>query len=94
VVYHHHGRRGKLAARKLNSYYDKSRGAYYAKMVLGKSSRSTYLRIIKRKVVEDFRAARTFPEWQSVFARVARELFGAVQYLFFIAKHPSRVPAP
>jgi len=43
VVYHHHGRRAKFEIEKLMRSYDEGRGAYYAKYVLQKASRSKYV---------------------------------------------------
>jgi glycosyltransferase involved in cell wall biosynthesis len=44
LVYHHHGRKSKVAALRLRKQYDKGRGAYYSKCILNPKLRTLYLR--------------------------------------------------
>jgi glycosyltransferase involved in cell wall biosynthesis len=44
VVYHHHGRRTAEAERRLRRWYDRGRGAYYAKCMLNRRIRSVYVK--------------------------------------------------
>ncbi|MEW5977997.1 MAG: glycosyltransferase family A protein [Acidobacteriota bacterium] len=43
VVYHHHKRKCMSQVRAISRWYDRSRGAYYAKFILSRSTRSVYL---------------------------------------------------
>lgn len=68
LVYHHHGRREEAGA-KLARAYDRSRGIYYAKCLLDRRMRLSYLK---------------HWYWQTKqrqFRRTAREVVGALSYL-------------
>jgi len=62
VVFHHHGRRTEREAQELMRSYDAGRGAYYAKYILRRSSRSAYvsawMRSIRNECVEALRRGR------------------------------------
>lgn len=58
VVYHHHGRRTEREAQELRRSYDAGRGAYYAKYILRRDSRSEYVRAWMRSIGNDCRALR------------------------------------
>lgn len=79
VVQHHHGRRSKGEVQQLVHSYDAGRGAYYAKWILRKASRSKYLKAwsasIKNDCVRAFRRGRI--PWQSL-----RELSSGLRFLF------------
>jgi GT2 family glycosyltransferase len=61
VVYHHHGRRTEREAQKLMRSYDAGRGAYYAKYILRRDSRSEYIRYWIRSIRDDWdRAVRIY----------------------------------
>jgi GT2 family glycosyltransferase len=53
VVYHHHGRRTEREALELMRSYDAGRGAYYAKYILRRDSRSEYVRAWMRSIRND-----------------------------------------
>ena len=53
VVYHHHGRRTNVEYTKLMKYYFTGDGAYYAKYVLRRDSRGTYLSAWLRSIGND-----------------------------------------
>jgi glycosyltransferase involved in cell wall biosynthesis len=53
VVYHHHGRRTEREAQEIMRSYDAGRGAYYAKYILRKDSRSAFLRAWIRSIKYD-----------------------------------------
>jgi glycosyltransferase involved in cell wall biosynthesis len=44
VVYHHHGRKTAREERRLRRWYDRGRGAYYAKCLLNRKIRNVYLK--------------------------------------------------
>ena len=44
VVYHHHGRKTASDEWRLMRWYDRGRGAYYAKFILNKRTRSAYIK--------------------------------------------------
>lgn len=53
IVFHHHGRKTKVEADDLMQTYDKGRGAYYAKYVLGRASRQQYVRAWMQSAKEE-----------------------------------------
>lgn len=83
VVAHHHGRKGTDAERQRRAY-DRGRGAYYAKWLLDRRARRTYLRhwyysarrMVRKKDIGPFR----------------RELAGALRYLLERVLRASTVP--
>ena len=93
VVLHHHGRRPGSDHAKLTREYDRGRGAYYAKMILGPRSRRTYLRILRVKLREDFHSAQGFVAKWEVFRARVREGLGAAWYFSRTLWRPSKVPA-
>ena len=44
VVYHHHGRKTANHERRLRWWYDRGRGAYYAKCILNREMRKVYVK--------------------------------------------------
>jgi hypothetical protein len=89
VVYHHHGRRTEREARELMRSYDAGRGAYYAKYILRRDSRSEYvsawITIIKdragvlRTYVEALRRGR-LPQRGPFHWQLFRELSSALRF--------------
>jgi glycosyltransferase involved in cell wall biosynthesis len=82
TVYHHHRRKTQAQSRDLWRYYDTGRGAYYAKYILNRRSRSAYLYgWLKESVIR-------FHKWRGMRARLSairatgREVFGFSQYIF------------
>jgi glycosyltransferase involved in cell wall biosynthesis len=87
VVYHHHGRKTAIEADKLMRSYDRGRGAYYAKYILRKASRSTYVRAwlasVKNECVTALRSG-------GVPRRSLRELLSGLR--FALSQHGKRKP--
>jgi glycosyltransferase involved in cell wall biosynthesis len=77
TIYHHHGRK-KADVPALFRGYDRGVGAYYAKFVLRKDSRSAYLRGWTKLCLSRSR---------SELATVRRELVGAVRYFALRARY-------
>jgi len=80
VVYHHHGRKSKREKADLWKTYDKGRGAYYAKYILRRDSRSEYithwLRSVKAGLASGGLRSRLWHGRQSF-----REIIGGLHYL-------------
>jgi glycosyltransferase involved in cell wall biosynthesis len=102
VVYHHHGRRTEREAQQLMRSYDVGRGAYYAKYILRKDSRSEYAKVWIRSIKNDWvgslrtyvgalrrgRLPRRGPfHWQSL-----RELSSGLR--FALQNEPKKKPSP
>lgn len=85
VVAHHHGRKPGAAANRLEQGYDYGRGAYYAKFLLDRRARGTYLR-------GWYRRARRRGFGMAGMARLARELAGGAHYLILRLIRPEAVP--
>jgi GT2 family glycosyltransferase len=82
TVYHHHGRRTVEDREKIFRTYDAARGAYFAKYILKKESRATYLRAWMRSVKSDLRAAPA-SVWHGgpmPLRNSIRELYSAIRY--------------
>ena len=84
VVAHHHGRKPGADAERQRRGYDYGRGAYYAKFLLDRRARGTYLRSWYRRTRRGFGIAR--------LARLRRELAGAAGYLILQGLRPEPVP--
>jgi hypothetical protein len=84
VVAHHHGRKPGADAERQRRGYDYGRGAYYAKFLLDRRARGTYLRSWYQRTRWGFRTAR--------LARLRRELAGAAGYLIVQRLRPEPVP--
>jgi glycosyltransferase involved in cell wall biosynthesis len=83
MVSHHHGRKGADAKRQRRAY-DRGRGAYYAKWLLDRRARSTYLRgwyYTLRRMIR-----------KQEIGRCRRELAGATRYLLDRLLHTDAVP--
>jgi GT2 family glycosyltransferase len=81
VVYHHHGRRGESEVRELRRRYDEGRGAYYAKYISAKKSRSEYLKAWIRSAgtecTESLRTCRL-----PTMERSRREFWSGLRFAF------------
>ena len=84
VVAHHHGRKPGPDAERQRRGYDYGRGAYYAKLLLDRSARGTYLRCWYRRTRRGFGMAG--------MARLGRELTGGARYLVRHLARPEAVP--
>lgn len=101
VVYHHHGRRSDREARQLGRSYDAGRGAYYAKYILRRDSRSEYVRVwigtIRNDCIQAFRFTigtlrrGRLPLRGFVPGRSLRELFSG---LWFVIQHGLKKSSP
>jgi glycosyltransferase involved in cell wall biosynthesis len=69
VVYHHHGRKTAKAERRLRRWYDRGRGAYYAKCILNRKMRNVYLR--------NWLLTRRNNSWRVM----AREMVASLEYV-------------
>ncbi len=69
VVYHHHGRKTAEDESRLTRWYDRGRGAYYAKCMLNKRMRSVYLK--------NWLRTRPHQPWK----RTAVEIVSGLDYL-------------
>ena len=54
IVFHHHGRKTKEAARSLWKTYDAGRGAYYAKFIAHANSRKSYIKGWTQQIIKAF----------------------------------------
>jgi glycosyltransferase involved in cell wall biosynthesis len=81
IVYHHHGRKTIGDLRKLMHNYDYGRGAYYAKLILNKGTRGTYLHQYARHIYFGFRYAGSWRIRLIMVGRSARELIGGARYI-------------
>jgi glycosyltransferase involved in cell wall biosynthesis len=84
VVAHHHGRKPGAAADLQRQGYDRGRGAYYAKWVLDRRARRTYLR-------EWYGSARRMLRKKNA-RTIGREMAGASRYLLDRLLHAAPVP--
>ena len=84
VVAHHHGRKPGPDAERHRLGYDYGRGAYYAKFLLDRRARGTYLRCWYRRTRRGFGIAG--------IARLRRELVGGGRYLIQRLVRPEAVP--
>jgi GT2 family glycosyltransferase len=83
IVYHHHRRRKASEAEILLRNYDEGRGAYYAKYVLNRESRSVYSRAWMKSIVSDiYCAVRSVRSGKRpTIRRSFRELRSGVRYV-------------
>jgi len=81
TVFHHHGRRTKDQQRQIWAFYDRGRGAYYAKHILNRASRPTYLRAWAKITLAQLHDAPTLRARLTLLNGMRRELAGAVRYL-------------
>ena len=84
TVYHHHGRKSALDAEKLRRTYDWGRGAYFAKYILNRETRTVYAKAWARLALA--RAARSILgllhfRYIAPVKRTRRELWGALSYV-------------
>lgn len=84
MVAHHHGRKPGADAERQSRGYDYGRGAYFARLMLHRTARSTY-------VSYWWRRARRVRERHKV-QRLGRELIGACRYLRAFIFGSERVP--
>jgi GT2 family glycosyltransferase len=66
VVYHHHGRKSASDEWRLMRWYDRGRGAYYAKYILNKTTRGVYLK--------NWFLTRTKHSWKTTTLEIAAGL--------------------
>jgi glycosyltransferase involved in cell wall biosynthesis len=69
VVYHHHGRKTAKDELRLTHWYDRGRGAYYAKFMLNRRTRSVYFK--------NWLLTRQHEPWR----RTAREILAGLDYI-------------
>ena len=69
VVYHHHGRKTANDELRLTHWYDRGRGAYYAKCMLNRRMRSVY--------VKNWLLTRQHQSWRTT----AREIVAGLDYI-------------
>ena len=69
VVYHHHGRKTAKDELRLTRWYDRGRGAYYAKCMLNPKLRTVYLRNWYKEI------------WRQGRRRTARELAAGAEFV-------------
>jgi len=92
TVYHHHGRKSAREKRSTLIRYAQGRGAYHAKFVLHRESRSLYLKTWKNRILLDLRGmlgtARRgrLPE----FTDFMHEIYGGAKYFIWRSYHSLR----
>jgi GT2 family glycosyltransferase len=81
TVYHHHGRKTSSVARALWRTYDRGRGAYYAKYILRRDSRSVYFKHWINTILAGLRDSAGVKAYLIFARRTFRELSGALYYI-------------
>ncbi len=81
TVFHHHGRKTKKEFRAVCKIYETGFGAYYAKYILRRDTRSVYLRKWFQIVLFDhWRAGLNPKKHLIILRRLVREIFGGLRY--------------
>ena len=81
TVYHHHGRKTEREAKELWKSYDMARGAYYAKFILRKDTRTEYLSAWMRTTINGIVKGRRTLE-RNAARGSAMDRFYAVRHFF------------
>ena len=80
TVFHHHERKTKRQARKIWAFYQRGRGAYYAKCILNPASRRTYIQTWAKMTFLQLRGPTTMRSRVAILNVLRRELAGALYY--------------
>jgi hypothetical protein len=93
VVYHDHGRRTKLEAKRLQRIYARASGAYFVKYILNEASRSAYLKVWMRSLIGEFSGSLRRGSLPNI-GRVRAELCGALAFAVteYKARRNVRIP--
>jgi glycosyltransferase involved in cell wall biosynthesis len=77
VVYHHHGRKTTNDERRLRWWYDRGRGAYYAKCILNREMRKVY---VKNWLLTQRSNSQSEGIWRA-WRTMAREFVASLEYV-------------
>jgi GT2 family glycosyltransferase len=87
TVYHHHGRKTSSVARALWRTYDRGLGAYYAKYILRRDSRSVYLKHWIKMFQSGLRDSASAKAYFIFARKTFREFSGALYYVLWWLIH-------
>ncbi|TFH43899.1 MAG: glycosyltransferase [Lysobacterales bacterium] len=92
TVFHAHGRKTDAEFRSLMATYDAGRGAYYAKRILDRQSRRTYLRAWYHSIRREFQAATKLAKAGRIhtMGQSRRELISGIRFWLSLVRHRAR----